>query len=461
MLSRRTCAWLAAVAVADNIRVASAAGRRTPTTCHTSARSREERLRLYRAGRGAAYGLFHAVLRLLLLLLRHTAMPYLDWADTRGTRDPRGPMEKAVVGMLRVLNCTVSFETFRSLLGGAGGLLRWSVPRLTGCECRSICGAAALGSGAAVEEKAWGGHLITLRGSAGCGGGGAAFDAKAAAAALRECDAVVMWFHGGGYIVGSGSVYMPAFCSLLHRLQVALASSGVLRPRVAIVSVEYALAPHAASIAAQVAECRAAFSWLTTAQRGGVDASRVLLCGDSAGGNLALQTALYARDAGRQVAGMWLVSPWAAHRDGCVKGEGKVATGGSYDECHSTDYLSLPWIMHCSAIATSSPREAASALASPLLGGGARFAGLAGVLMWVGGAECFRDDVHALAAAMRADGVAVEVDQLEWGAHILPMLFPVGGPRSSAALDRFAQFGAARVRERMLGQKCARRSTTR
>jgi acetyl esterase len=95
---------------------------------------------------------------------------------------------------------------------------------------------------------------------------------------------VLVWFHGGGWVLHSIDTHD------------GLAREYAAAAEVAVVSVDYALAPEArfpkallecASVVRQLAD----MDW-------GVDASRIVLGGDSAGGNLAFATALALRDSG-------------------------------------------------------------------------------------------------------------------------------------------------------------------
>lgn len=97
----------------------------------------------------------------------------------------------------------------------------------------------------------------------------------------------VLYFHGGGWVVGDLDSH-DSYCRLLANAA-----------RCVVVAVDYRLAPEHPFPAA-IEDGVAALSWIS--ERGaelGIDRSRIVLAGDSAGGNVAAVTALEARDAGR------------------------------------------------------------------------------------------------------------------------------------------------------------------
>jgi acetyl esterase len=95
-----------------------------------------------------------------------------------------------------------------------------------------------------------------------------------------------VYFHGGGWVIGDIETH-DVLCRQLT------AEAGV-----AVVSVDYRLAPEH-KFPASVDDAWAATRWVAShADELGVDARRLSVGGDSAGGNLAAVVALLARDAG-------------------------------------------------------------------------------------------------------------------------------------------------------------------
>ncbi|HEX4248309.1 MAG TPA: alpha/beta hydrolase, partial [Pseudonocardia sp.] len=97
---------------------------------------------------------------------------------------------------------------------------------------------------------------------------------------------VVVYFHGGGWVIGDLEV-VDRPCR-----QLADAAGAI------VVSVDYRLAPEHRYPAA-IDDCYAATSWVAShADEIGADAGRLAVAGDSAGGNLAAAVCIAARDRG-------------------------------------------------------------------------------------------------------------------------------------------------------------------
>jgi acetyl esterase len=115
----------------------------------------------------------------------------------------------------------------------------------------------------------------------------------------REPGPVVMFFHGGGWVIGDIESY-DAICAEIAR--------GLDLP---LISVDYRLAPEARWPAAPE-DCEAATRWIAQGlETIGIAPTSLVLAGDSAGGTLAIVTALALRDrpAVVPVLAQWAIYP--------------------------------------------------------------------------------------------------------------------------------------------------------
>lgn len=132
---------------------------------------------------------------------------------------------------------------------------------------------------------------------------GAALDAQLFAPA-GESLPVLLYLHGGGFTVGSSATHGSLCRHLAHLAQCA------------VVSLDYRLAPeHKFPTASN--DAWDGLQWLHREAGGlGLDANRIAVGGDSAGGTLSIVTALQARDAGLPLRLQMLFYPGcAAHQD--------------------------------------------------------------------------------------------------------------------------------------------------
>ena len=108
----------------------------------------------------------------------------------------------------------------------------------------------------------------------------------------------LVFFHGGGWVIGDLDSH-DVVCR-------KLADEGELM----VVSVDYRLAPEH-KFPAAVDDAIASTKWIAeNAKQFGIDASRLMVGGDSAGGNLAAVVAISARDGnGPDIAGQLLIYP--------------------------------------------------------------------------------------------------------------------------------------------------------
>lgn len=119
--------------------------------------------------------------------------------------------------------------------------------------------------------------------------------------ALRKTDGLapcLVFYHGGGWVIGDLDSHDVVCRKLAHEGELI------------VISIDYRLAPEH-KFPAAVDDAIAAVKWVAShAKELGVDASRVMVGGDSAGGNLAAVVALAARDGdGPKLAGQVLIYP--------------------------------------------------------------------------------------------------------------------------------------------------------
>jgi monoterpene epsilon-lactone hydrolase len=196
----------------------------------------------------------------------------------------------------------------------------------------------------------------------------------------------VLYLHGGGFTIGSATTHR----ALATRLAGAIGATVHL--------LDYRLAPEHPFPAA-LDDVLAAWRELSAE----LDPGRIALAGDSAGGWLALTTALRLRDAGEpQPAVLGLVSPWLD------------LTGASWPADRSDPMLRPSWLHRCAAGFAPGADLTAPELA-PLA---ADLSGLPPMVVHVGSEEILLADSIDLARRARAAGVAVELRRLDGLWHV-------------------------------------------
>jgi acetyl esterase/lipase len=196
----------------------------------------------------------------------------------------------------------------------------------------------------------------------------------------------VLFMHGGGFI--GGSVRRD-----VARMQgVAQAHDCVL------VSVDYRLAPEA-PFPGPRDDCYAALKWLhANAERLGVDATRIALLGESAGGGLAAQLALAGRDRGEvPILAQVLVYPMLDDRTGST--QAVPAHIGTYVWTRASNRFGWTCFLGMEPGGPEAPRGAAPAREADL-------AGLPPAWIGVGGLDLFVGDNVAYAQRLMAAGVS-------------------------------------------------------
>jgi acetyl esterase len=235
---------------------------------------------------------------------------------------------------------------------------------------------------------------------------------------------VVVYFHGGGFCIGSIGLMDNVARELVH------ASDAM------VVSVEYRLAPEH-PYPAGLDDCEKVTRWVLS-HASELDASpdRVVVAGESAGGNLSAAVTLRLQgDREAALAGQVLMYPGV---DGNSRGhrsrdefEGIVLTRASSDGF---------WERYSGGRDLSRDPFAVP-LQAPSL------AGLPPAIVVLGGCDPLRDEGRAYAARLRADGVAVEEVCYPGQPH---GFINFGVPAAAEAFERigawFSEMWAARPR---------------
>jgi monoterpene epsilon-lactone hydrolase len=207
-------------------------------------------------------------------------------------------------------------------------------------------------------------------------------------------DKAILQLHGGAYtrsLKDNGATYRRS------AVQYAKLSGA------AVLTVDYRVAPEHPHPAA-LEDAVAAYNWLLSE---GYQADRIIIAGDSAGGGLALATALYLADHDMPMpAAIITMSAWTNLNYGRLV--------PAYVGDNPADH---PYI-------------------SPIYG---NYEGFSHMLMQVGGSEALLNDTIVVADNAKAAGVAVQQTSYAGMFHVFQMLFPQL-PEANAAWDEVAAF---------------------
>lgn len=222
---------------------------------------------------------------------------------------------------------------------------------------------------------------------------------------------VILYFHGGVYVIGSADSSVPLVADLSRRTKAK------------VFSVDYRLAPENPYPAA-VEDAKAAYEGLLAQ---GVDPTNIAFSGESAGGGLAVAALLAVKDADMPMpAAVFAMSPWVdltlsgntilnkQEFDPLLTGEGLRARVGDY-------------------VADGSPWDP---YISPIF---ADLRGLPPMLVQVGSHEILLSDAVRLAEKAAKDDVAVTLEVVAGVPHVFQAYAAVLD-EGDAALNRAATF---------------------
>jgi acetyl esterase len=238
---------------------------------------------------------------------------------------------------------------------------------------------------------------------------------------------VILYVHGAGWVLGS-----PQTHDLLVRNLAVGAEAAVVFP-------DYRRAPEA-QYPSQLQEAYATAEWIVEhGGEHGLDPDRLVIAGDSVGGNMTIAVTLMAKDRGRpSFAGQLLYYP--------VTDAGMDT--GSYSQFAEGYFLAragMAWFWE-QYLPDESRRS--EILASPLRASTEELAGLPPALVINGEADVLRDEGEAYATKLRAAGVPVTQTRYGGIIHDFVMLHPLAGTHAAKAATTQ---GAAFLREALHG----------
>jgi monoterpene epsilon-lactone hydrolase len=232
----------------------------------------------------------------------------------------------------------------------------------------------------------------------------------------REPEPVILYFHGGVYVIGSAAATVPLVGDLARRT-----SSKA-------VTVEYRLAPEHPYPAA-VEDARAAYEGLLAQ---GISPTQIALAGESAGGGLAVALLIALREAGVPLpACAYVMSPYVD----------LTLSGASLAEKRESDPLLTPDGLRARVPDYVGGAEASDPLISPIFGD---LTGLPPLLIHVGSHEILLSDALRLAARAASCDVPVTLDVTPGVPHVFQAYAAILD-EAGAALDRASDFLMAQL----------------
>ena len=224
---------------------------------------------------------------------------------------------------------------------------------------------------------------------------------------------LLIWFHGGGWVIGSPELSLPETDRLATHAETV------------VLSLDYRMAPEH-QFPAAYDDAVAAVAWaMEHAEELGIDPARISVGGDSAGGNLAAAVAQYF---GQQLRGQLLVYP-------AVDAARQSAASEIYAEGYLLNTPTMSWFSD-QYLGT---QDRTDVRCSPLRASDEVMASLAPAHVVIAEYDPLRDDGFDYAERLRHAGIAVSVDHHDDQMHgffSLPAVLP-GGERAIATAAAF------------------------
>ena len=227
---------------------------------------------------------------------------------------------------------------------------------------------------------------------------------------LQKTNTVILYCHGGGYISG-GLGYAGV-----------LATKLALSTGLPVMSFEYRLAPEHKYPAA-LNDAIKGWNYLMNK---GYGAKNVIVAGDSAGGNMALELCLSLKAEGRFLPKLLiLMSPWTDFR----------ANSNSYNTYKDKDpLLTYEYVVGARNAYVGKDEDYEDPKYSPLL---ADLSGMPPTLIQVGSNEILRDDSEKLAKNYQKYGSLCKLEVYKGGWHVFQQM-PIS--KATQALDSVSEF---------------------
>jgi monoterpene epsilon-lactone hydrolase len=227
---------------------------------------------------------------------------------------------------------------------------------------------------------------------------------------------LIIFYHGGGFLFGSSRTHRVIASNLARA-----AGSVVLVP-------DYRLAPENPAPAAH----DDAFSVYEWALDQGYAPGKLALCGDSGGGNLALATAVRAKEAGLpQPCALTLMSPWL-----------DFAQEGASHQGTPDDPIAPAQLLELLIDSYLGDGDRKSSKVTPFY---ANFTGLTATLVHVGTRERLHDDSVTVVERLKRDGVAAELKIFDGMCHTWQLYAPML-EEGMASIEELAAFIKLRQR---------------
>jgi acetyl esterase/lipase len=213
----------------------------------------------------------------------------------------------------------------------------------------------------------------------------------------------IYWLHGGGMVMGDRFANLDIPLEWLDRFGAV------------VVTIDYRLAPEVSGLTL-VEDCYRGLVWLAAhAEELGIDPSRLIVAGASAGGGLAAGTVLMARDSGGPaIAAQVLICAMLDHRNTTVSSRQYAGDPGVW----TREKNLFGW----QSVLGETPETEVSSYISPALA--SDLSGLPTTYVDAGSAEVFRDEDVAYASGIWAAGGQAELHVWAGGFHGFDAMFP-------------------------------------